>query len=258
VGAGAEPARPQRFGERGRWVPCVGAMRLAGHEGFTDDGASTSPHGAASAGHGGWQGKNIKRAGGCGLGVCVLEDRRTAVSAAGSRTDTPALQDGGSGGEEAEGREGGSLARSALSRVQSAGRKAAGHEGSTDDGASTLAHGAASAGHGGWQARGVRARTVPNAVAITIQRARHGACPRGKAAVPTVAGQREVGVCDSVAGGKLASGTEHGSCRCSNNMPCCPKEVNYASTLRQDRVPLEVVFCLSGFVHRRDDIPACG
>jgi hypothetical protein len=51
VDAGAEPARPQRFGGRGRWVFWVGAIRLAGHDCSTDDGASTSPHGAALAGH---------------------------------------------------------------------------------------------------------------------------------------------------------------------------------------------------------------
>ena len=52
---------------------------LAGYKGFTDDGASTAePHGAASAGHGGWQAKNIRWRAGVEPGWATLEDRRPA------------------------------------------------------------------------------------------------------------------------------------------------------------------------------------
>jgi hypothetical protein len=54
-------------------------------------GAARSLH---RAGHGGSQSVPIKRAGGCGIGGCGLEDRRPAP-AAGSRADTPTLWAGG-------------------------------------------------------------------------------------------------------------------------------------------------------------------
>jgi len=121
------------------------------HDGSTADGASTAePHGAASAGHGGLQALPIKWAGGCGMGGRAggPEDgpgRRL-------RRGHPALQDGGSDGEEAERREGGSSSASSLRGADLRGGKLGGHDGPTADGASTPPHGAASAGHGGSQA----------------------------------------------------------------------------------------------------------
>ena len=67
------------------------------------------------------------------------------------RRGHPALQDGGSDGEEAERREGGSSSASSLRGADLRGGKLGGHDGPTADGASTSPHGAASAGHGGSQ-----------------------------------------------------------------------------------------------------------
>ena len=87
--------------------------------------------------HGGSQAENIRREGGCGLGGCVLEDRRPASH--GRR-----LQDGHPGLVDPE-----------VPLARRLGRRGGG-----------------------------KGRTVPNALNVTIQRTRHGACPRGKVADP--------------------------------------------------------------------------
>ncbi|HVG26354.1 MAG TPA: hypothetical protein VM865_02020, partial [Acidobacteriaceae bacterium] len=80
------------------------------------------------AGPGGSQSVPIKRAGGCGIGGCGLEDRRPAP-AAGSRADTPTLQDGGFDGDEERIERGREQFGEQLARSRSAGGACRPHQG---------------------------------------------------------------------------------------------------------------------------------
>ena len=179
--------RAQRLGERGWWVPWVGAMRLAGHGGFTADGASTLAHGAASAGHGGWQTINIKRVGGCGMGVGVPGGPEAGFS----RPQAPGRPPRPCGSGRCRRRRGDDRARAGAVRRAACAEPICGTGGWQATRASPPMERvrrsrteSASAGHGGWQGREGRGCAVPNAAEVTIQRTRHGASPRGRLADP--------------------------------------------------------------------------